>query len=461
MRPVVVESETRGGKEPHSIRIWFFVGDLLKWLRAGKSISGVQRVTLELLDSALCSVGSTTTEVVPCIRSPKLGLTSVPVDVVRAETGGAHQSADRIEERGIEAGDPLPWTRRLWGALFQRREVAKERDGGDDHVLFTGVVWTPAFQQLFEQLHASDVNFSVLVYDIIPIERPDLVSAEHRENFTAWLKTVLSTATVIFVSSHAMIDKLRKCALIFDVRIRAELVRISFGTETGLTPKLRERRGPERGSGPGAGNGFVLSVGTIDKRKNQLMLVEIWGRLLSDRIQHLPTLILLGRLDIDLDGLTTDGKRAIDSGVVKILSDQPDDVVADLYRDCLFSVFPSFIEGYGLPVAESLRFGKLCICSDLPEIREFAGDLAWYFDPTDPGSAEQAIRSVLDEPGKRREAEAEIARRFVPQPWSSTFSQMISGIASATARRVKDSASLAGPLGRARGARPGGARTPG
>lgn len=430
MRPVAVESETRGGKEPHSIRIWFFVGDLLKWLRAGKSVSGVQRVTLELLDSALGDVGSTTTEVVPCIRSPKLGLTSVPLDAIRAETGASLRSASRIEE-----GEPLPWTRRLWGTLFPRRAVATGRNGAEDHVLFTGVVWTPAFQQFFEQLHASDVGFSVLVYDIIPIERPDLVSAEHRQNFTEWLKTVLSTATVIFVSSHAMIEKLRKCALIFDVGIKADLVKISFGTETALTPKLPGTQRPESGLRPGTANGFVLSVGTIDKRKNQLMLVEIWGRLLSDEIPDLPTLILLGRLDLDLDGLTPDGKRALDSGLVRILSDQPDEVVAELYRDCLFTVFPSFIEGYGLPVAESLRFGKLCVCSDLPEIREFAGDLAWYFDPTDPGSAEQAIRSALDGPGKRREAEEQIARRFVPQPWSATFSQMISGIEAAAARR--------------------------
>jgi glycosyltransferase involved in cell wall biosynthesis len=352
------------------------------------------------------------------------------MDAIRSEIGAFLHGASALGAGVYGDYVSLPLTRRIFSSLFRGYPTRPTPIGANDHVIFTGVMWTPAYQQLFRQLHSTGVRFSVLVYDIIPIERPDLVVEAHRERFIKWLKMILSKATVIFVSSHSMIDKLRKCSVIFDIRIKARLVQIYFGTTTLLESSPRQLSALVKPVQQRPENGFVLSVGTIDKRKNQSLLVEIWGRLISEGYQDLPRLVLLGRLDVDLDALSPEGKRAIDSGMVQILRDQPDEVVANLYRDCLFTVFPSFIEGYGLPVVESLRFGKLCVCSDLAEIREFAGDLVWYFDPTNPESAYRVIRTALASPAKRQKTEREIARRFVPQPWSSTFLAMVANIQS-------------------------------
>ena len=87
----------------------------------------------------------------------------------------------------------------------------------------------------------------------------------------------------------------------------------------------------------------------------------------------------------------------------------------------LFTVFPSYSEGYGLPVAESLMAGKLCVTSDLPVIREFADDFVWYFDPTDEKSAYERIRRAIEVPELRAAAENHIRERFVPVPWGRTF----------------------------------------
>jgi glycosyltransferase involved in cell wall biosynthesis len=68
-------------------------------------------------------------------------------------------------------------------------------------------------------------------------------------------------------------------------------------------------------------------------------------------------------------------------GDYRVLERVSDAQLALLYSACYFTVFPSRAEGYGLPVAESLGAGKLCVASNATSIPEVAGDLADYFDP--------------------------------------------------------------------------------
>lgn len=65
-----------------------------------------------------------------------------------------------------------------------------------DHVFFNGLVWTPMFEEIFLDLSRRSVAFSVLVHDIIPIERPDLVSADYTASFEKWLVVAVNTALV-------------------------------------------------------------------------------------------------------------------------------------------------------------------------------------------------------------------------------------------------------------------------
>jgi glycosyltransferase involved in cell wall biosynthesis len=91
-------------------------------------------------------------------------------------------------------------------------------------------------------------------------------------------------------------------------------------------------------------------------------------------------------------------------------------------------VFPSLSEGYGLPVAESLAHGKLCLASALPVIKEHAGDLAWYFDPTNEMDACKLIREAIENTDLRIAAEQRIAKLYKCTSWSSTFRTMVDAI---------------------------------
>ena len=82
------------------------------------------------------------------------------------------------------------------------------------------------------------------------------------------------------------------------------------------------------------------------------------------------------------------------------------DELADLYRRAAALVFPSTYEGFGQPVLEALACGCPVACSDLPPLREVAGDAATYFEPRDPESIASATRAAIDRGGTSGPARA-------------------------------------------------------
>ena len=92
-----------------------------------------------------------------------------------------------------------------------------------------------------------------------------------------------------------------------------------------------------------------------------------------------------------------------------------DDELKALYARAKVFVFPSFMEGFGLPPLEALAFGVPVVCSDIPVIREVCGDAVRYADPSDPASIAGQVRCALIETernGVYREKGVERVRRY-------------------------------------------------
>ena len=129
---------------------------------------------------------------------------------------------------------------------------------------------------------------------------------------------------------------------------------------------------------------FVLSVGAIHVRKNHKLLYDIWVRLkdaLGDRCPHL---IIVGGVAWNGEevarAIRTDAKI---NKIIHIVENVEDNVLCWLYAHCRFTLYPSLYEGWGLPVGESLRFGKICIASKTSSVVEIAPDLTDLIDPLD------------------------------------------------------------------------------
>jgi glycosyltransferase involved in cell wall biosynthesis len=92
-----------------------------------------------------------------------------------------------------------------------------------------------------------------------------------------------------------------------------------------------------------------------------------------------------------------------------------DDELKALYAHAKVFVFPSFMEGFGLPPLEALAFGVPVVCSDIPVIRKVCGDAVRYTDPSDPASIAGQVRAALTEPernGIYRKRGIERVRRY-------------------------------------------------
>jgi len=99
------------------------------------------------------------------------------------------------------------------------------------------------------------------------------------------------------------------------------------------------------------------------------------------------------------------------------------------YGSCLFTVFPSLSEGWGLPVAESLVHGKLCVASNRTSIPEVGGDLIDYFDPSDEEDALAKIERVLLDPGYLAAREARLKAEYRPRSWADCAQALVEALA--------------------------------
>lgn len=131
---------------------------------------------------------------------------------------------------------------------------------------------------------------------------------------------------------------------------------------------------------------FILFVSSIERRKNHEVLYRAYHLLCSEGKGHeLPKLLFVGMpgwgvndllKDIEFDPLT--------QGLIVQLNHVTDSELRTLYEAALFCVFPSFYEGWGLPVGEALSMGKAVIASAQGSLPEVGGDLVCYADPWDP-----------------------------------------------------------------------------
>src|SRR6185437_13860829 len=104
-------------------------------------------------------------------------------------------------------------------------------------------------------------------------------------------------------------------------------------------------------------------------------------------------------------------------GKIVLVEDPSDAELERLYQGCLFTLFPSFHEGWGLPVTESLTFGKPCVISNATSLPEAGGTLARYFDPENIADATRVIRETIADRASLAAWEQRIVSEFQPVAW--------------------------------------------
>jgi glycosyltransferase involved in cell wall biosynthesis len=296
-----------------------------------------------------------------------------------------------------------------------------------DVVLMLGAPWLhPGYGERVSRLRRGcGVSFALLVHDIIPLRRPEWVPRDSSHWFHTRFGPLLGECDYIFATSQASAGDVEHFAREIGLNIPLPVRALPFGTgfSCGATAE------PVRADVLPEGD-YVLFVSTVEVRKNHALLLRVWRRLLEELpYEHVPTLVFAGRSDPSVVDVM---RQLVNSdylgGKIRHVEAPSDAELAALYRGCLFTVFPSFYEGWGLPVSESLSFGKPCIVSSATSLPEAGGSLARYFDPDDGTEAYRLIReTITDRAGLRRWHER-VCREFRPVPWRQTAGALMEAL---------------------------------
>ena len=146
--------------------------------------------------------------------------------------------------------------------------------------------------------------------------------------------------------------------------------------------------------------GFVLSVGTLEPRKNLPRLVAAFQGL-DEELRRAHPLVVVGAVGWQT-GETLEALRSLGDGCV-MLGHVSDAALAELYRRCAVFCYPSLGEGFGLPVLEAMAAGAAVLTSNTSSLPEVGGDAVAYADPYDVEGIRAQIADLLASPERRAE----------------------------------------------------------
>jgi glycosyltransferase involved in cell wall biosynthesis len=173
---------------------------------------------------------------------------------------------------------------------------------------------------------------------------------------------------------------------------------------------------------------FMLSVGTIEPRKNVAALLDAADGLRARFGDVMPRLVIVGGYGWKAGEVRARLESGSRNGTLVWLENLSDGDLGILYRNALFTVMPSHGEGWGLAVQESLALGVPCIASNAGATREAGLDLATYFDPSSSDGLTRAMVAWISDAealaAARDRIERALATRTFPS-WNDAGSVLL------------------------------------
>jgi glycosyltransferase involved in cell wall biosynthesis len=266
----------------------------------------------------------------------------------------------------------------------------------DRGVLYFNVGHSNIRRRVFESISGvKKSDISVLIHDVIPLSYSKYSTPETVEKFNNALQVTSDLAGRVIYNSKATQQE-----------AEAEFARLGrvppgvvahLGVDLISTPKMGESGGEKPA--------FVV-LGTIEPRKNHLLLLEIWQRFVRTLpARDIPELHIIGRRGWNNDKVFNklDGDPRMNVHVFEH-NNLSDDAMQSRLASSRALLFPSFVEGFGLPLIEAASLGVPIICGENDIYREILGDYPLYLNVDNSYAWE---KEILERAGRNRESEAE------------------------------------------------------
>lgn len=319
--------------------------------------TGVQRMVRGMF-AAL----SRRTDVMPLLWNPRLNsyccLSSRELHFL-VQPFARHQVANARPET---VATPFPWSTAARYFRNRKRRLALNTVATRDDILLVPEIFQ---DNRIENFRVSKTGFPgrshAVFHDAITLRLPEFTAPDRQRRFPDYVRTLASFDKVLCVSREVEAD----LRFYWDAYGVVSTATVVLGWPTDFGP-------PRPAPQPNFGAQRVLCVGTLERRKNHLKLLEAAQQLWSAGLNF--ELVFAGRTTADWGAtvLAQVDRLAKRGRPLKWLRHVSDQALHQAYRDCSFSVYPSLREGFGLPILESLWHGRPCVCSNEGAIAETA-----------------------------------------------------------------------------------------
>ncbi|MBR2011906.1 MAG: glycosyltransferase [Alphaproteobacteria bacterium] len=174
---------------------------------------------------------------------------------------------------------------------------------------------------------------------------------------------------------------------------------------------------------------YILAIGSFDHKKNYKILYQAYCQLKQRGAKNIPQLVIVGRKLANNELQDNMLNNLLTKDYVKIMGCSDEELNA-LYNNCTFAVLPSLYEGYSVVLLETLQYGKLCLTSDTPPLREVGNDCAYFINPEHAKDWADAIEKFMNNPDKIAEWEQKVTTNFKPISWKESTQSLYDSLVS-------------------------------
>ena len=263
-----------------------------------------------------------------------------------------------------------------------------------DVLFLLDAIWDIQNWEGLEKAKLSGAKIIYAVYDLIPITHPDFCGEEHINAFNEYYQHALVLADGFFAISQTVRDEVRQYVLQYPIDRHICFDYFYLGADFTKQPSdeiavsrehIRQFFQKE--------SSVYLIVSTIEPRKNHAYLLDAFEQLWHD--DQNVALCIVGKVGWQvtqlIERLTNHPEK---NNRLVVWHDINDDELMYCYQHSKCLVFPSIIEGFGLPIVEAFKHQLPVIASDINIHREIGGDLAMYVDLSNAQSLVNRVKDI-------------------------------------------------------------------
>jgi glycosyltransferase involved in cell wall biosynthesis len=444
----LAKAEAEKPKPVRLTRLMFDVSDLIQYMKEWRIPTGIQRVQLNVIHNALTAFEERTNPLIIHFDQSVGHWRPISRDVFLNLHDAAMASDGLAEEEFLALFEET-------GKSTESENLFERQMAEHDVILVNlGTSWwiENYFLKIRELRKKYGIRYVPMIHDVIPLMMPEHCAQRLVEEFSQWFSTLVFEVDGAVTNSHWSAMDVRHHASkllpglslpVYPVALNGDMRSYLAGhaeiTSEGLRYILPTK------------TEFVLSVGTLESRKDHLLVFRAWETLLEKHdADRVPVLICLGKpgwlFDEAAEFLR---ERPLLNSKIMLISSVSDSALQALYRECLFTLANSFYEGWGLPVTESLSYGTLPLVACNTSLTEAGGRAAVYFRASDRSDLVSKLEMLIFDEEKRLHLRDHARATAVIRDWRLVAEDFIDHIMKIEASAgTRQATLLRAPIGR-------------